>query len=232
MIDIKDLRTILMYVFLWFVALLLSVAVLDSTSACQTSNLIPRPYLFTGLDLNGGGYQPAAVIVGGGIDNEYDHWWWHLEGMWDNAKKVNDNTGQHSGYTERAGVHGFVRFGDGWYAGAGTSYTFLHTKLYDKNAWHPRAGFGRDTVLWKVPGRYQLEYVFPGTDTVNAVQGFETTVLIPQYRNTQNHWFFRERLGTYWFHTTVTSTDPVLTIQQQHQRSVFSELQFTLEYRF
>lgn len=196
----------------------------------------PMPYAFGGLDLHGGGgYAPFAVVAGGGIDNEYNHWWWQAEGMWDNGKKNNDNTGQDSGYTERAGIRGFYRLPSGWYAGAGTSYTLLLTKLYNKSAWHPRLGVGRDCTLWHVPGRYQLEYVFPGTDTANAVQGAEITFIFPGYNPKMfkpRHVFFRERLGMFEAHETVTSTDPVLTIKQQSTRSVFSELQFTLEYRF
>jgi len=193
----------------------------------------PHPYIWAGADLNGGGgYQPLSYIVGGGFQNE-SHWgFFFVEGMFDGSKKVNDNTGQNSGYTERAHMFGGFKYKD-WMYGTGISYSLLHTSLYSKDAWHPRLGLGKDLDFMSTDCRLYAEYVFPGTDTLNAVQGVEFSVFWPSIRDRSRHLFFRERFAAYEFHQTFTDIkNNQIRIQQQNNRSVFNELQLTVMYRF
>jgi len=189
----------------------------------------PHPYLFGGADLNGGGgYQPLSYVLGGGFESEYTRGFWGAEGIFDGSKKVNDNTGQNSGYTERVRIWGGYKQGSMLF-GTGISYSLLHTSLYSKDSWHPRLGFGKDVNFRTAPTRLYAEYLFPGSDVLNGVQGTEISWWIPRNR----HWCFRERFGAYLFHSTITDfSNRTQVIKQKHDRSVFNELQLTVMYRW
>ena len=59
-----------------------------------------------------------------------------------------------------------------WYVGGGASWSQLTTN-YSKQSWHPRVGGGRDWIREDFSLRGQVEYVLPGSDHQNAVQGPE-----------------------------------------------------------
>lgn len=220
-------------VILLIVVMVMVMAVQAQVAEDRVTDPLPHPYVFGGANLVGGGsYQPFSYVVGGGLQNEYHYGFWAVEGLFSGNKKTINNVGQRSGYTERTHIWGGYRYND-WMLGAGVSYSLLHTNLYSKDAWHPRAGFGHDGNFRTTDYRLYAEYVFPGTDTLNGVQGGELSFWLPSIRNYNRHWFWRERVGGYFFHQTLSDIHDVqLVARQKANRSKFSEVQFTIMYRW
>jgi len=181
------------------------------------------------MSLNGAGYEKSSWVVGGVIQMENRHWLADVGGNFDNAKKVNDNTGQSAGYTERfTGMVG-VRVKPTWFIRASGTFSLLKTQVYEKQAWHPSLGVGHDFQKY-LKMRGQLLYTFPGTDAWNAVQGGQVVMTIPSPLSIDNHWFFKETVGIYTFHETVTNAEQA-TEQRKH-RSTTAEVIFAIMYRF
>lgn len=176
----------------------------------------PQLYVYGGANLLGGGYKPFSYVVGAMVQSNYPSAFWSTEALIIGNKKMDSD----SGYTERVHAWGGYRRND-WLLGAGLSYSNLRTDIYSKHSWHPRFGAGKDINLGNSDMRLYGEYVLPGTDRLNGVQGIETSMIIPSTRNTSKHWFFRERLGVFEFHNI-----------DHTSRGVFSELQLSIMYRF
>jgi len=80
--------------------------------------------------------------------------------------------------------------------------------------------------------RLGVDYVLPGTDHYNAVQGPLISFYMPS-PSAKGHIFFRATQGIYEFHETVTEpSNLTLTRQQIGDRSVTSSGELTLMYRF
>jgi hypothetical protein len=80
--------------------------------------------------------------------------------------------------------------------------------------------------------RLGADYVLPVTDWQNGTQGPSIMLYIPS-PSLKRHLFFRQQLGIYRYHDTVTDrTNPILTREQTSKHSFDSFLELTLMYRF
>jgi len=187
------------------------------------SSFWPLPYIYGGLALSrGASYSPAAGTVGGGLNIDSTHLIVLIETSAQNAHKQDSGTGSELDLKGRA----FLRTGVGWYFGGGAQWSKLSTALYDKQAWRPAFGGGKDLFYENFSMRAQILYVLPGSDHLNAVQGPEISLWMPSPAS-RSHLFYRQTLGIYEFHQTSVPGNPGL-----NQRYVASFLQFTAMYRF
>ena len=208
----------------------------------QPSGLVPRPFLYAGAGLMGGGYAPLAAEAGGGLRIDSRHLLASAEGWYDNGHKTDDNTGPNPKGHDRGLVGAaYWRFPSKWFAGVGARWSQLSTTNYAKGGWRPTFGGGKDYFHKKCAFedciadfsmRLGVDYVLPGTDHFNALQGPLLSFYMPS-PSAKGHLFFRETLGVYEFHTTVTDpSNRILTGQQIGSRSVTSFGELTLMYRF
>jgi len=183
----------------------------------------PLPYICGGLALSrGAGYSPAAGTIGGGLNIDSTHLIVLAETSLQDAHKQDSGTGSELDLKGRA----FFRTGSGWYFGGGAQWSKLSTAIYDKQAWRPVFGGGKDLFRESFSMRAQVLYVMPGNDHLNAVQGPEISLWLPSPAS-RSHFFYRQTLGIYGFHQTSVSGNPGV-----NQRYVASFLQFTALYRF
>jgi hypothetical protein len=205
-------------------------------------SLIPRPFFYAGAGLMGGGYAPLAWEGGGGLRIDSRHFLAFAEGSYDNGHKTNDDDQPNpKGHDRELAAATYFRFSSGWFAGMGARWSQLSTTNYTKGGWRPTFGGGKDYFHKKCAiedcisdfsMRLGVDYVLPGTDHSNAVQGPLVSVYFPS-PSAKGHIFFRETLGIYEFHETVTEpSNLTLTSQQIGQRSVTSFGELTLMYRF
>jgi hypothetical protein len=192
----------------------------------------PHPYLYGGLQLNGGGYSPTAWVGGAGLDIELAHLVFDASAAYDTGHKTNDNTINNNAGHDR-GLDGdlFYRFHK-LYVGGGASWSQLSTTNYSKQSWHPNFGVGRDWLGETFSLRGQVVYKLPGSDHLNAAQGPEFSLWMPSPL-TSHHFFMRETVGIYMSHATVTDpSDAALTAEQIGNRSVSGFVSMNLLYRF
>jgi hypothetical protein len=183
----------------------------------------PLPYIYGGLALSGGaGYSPAAGAVGGGLNIDSSRLILLAESSVQNAHKQDSGTGSELDLKGRA----FLRASAGWYFGGGAQWSKLSTAIYDKQAWRPAFGGGRDLLRENFSMRAQILYVLPGSDHLNAVQGPEISLWMPSPAS-RSHLFYRQTLGIYGFHQTSVPGDSGV-----NQRYVATFLEFTAMYRF
>lgn len=215
----------------------------------------PQPYIYGGLGLSrGGGYGLASVEVGVGVMINTQHFIWNAVATYDNAHKVADGTGNNpKGHDRRVATSAYYKSPTGWFLGAGASWSQLSTTNYSKQSWNPSVGGGWDylnkdcaaqdcVVKWSF--RAQVDYLLKGSEHVNrqgcsvpnghctnGVEGPKFLFYLPSPVS-NSHLIFRDTLGIYDSHATVTSADPTLTAEQigQRSRAVFAE--YTLMYRF
>jgi len=186
-------------------------------------SLWPRPYVYGGLALsNGASYSPAAGTVGGGLNIETAHIIALAESSFQNAHKQDSGTGNELDLKGRL----FLQTAPGWYFGGGAQWSKLSTVLYDKQAWRPVFGGGKDLFRENFSLRGQILYVLPGTDHQNALQGPEISLWMPSPAS-RSHFFYRQTLGIYEFHQTSVPGDPGTT-----ERYAATFLQFTAMCRF
>jgi hypothetical protein len=202
----------------------------------------PHPFAYAGAGLMGGGYAPLAWEGGGGLMIDTRHFLGSAEGSYDNGHKVNDGTGNNpNGHDRGLGAAAYFRFSSGWFGGVGASWSQLSTTNYTKGGSHPTFGGGRDYFHEKCAVencvsdfsiRLGIDYILPGTDHLNALQGPQLRFYFPSPA-AKGHIFFRETIGIYEFHETVTEpSNLALTRQQISNRSVTSFGELTLMYRF
>jgi hypothetical protein len=214
----------------------------------------PRPFIYGGLGLNGGGYTPASGKVGAGLRIDSDHFIWMANAAYDNAHKSNDNTlNNQKGHERSLESSIYYRFTNGWFAGGGAGWSELSTTNYTKQQFHPSVGGGKDyfhkdcaaedcVTRWSM--RLQVDYKLKGTEHVDAkgcsvpngqctndLQGPMLSFYMPSPA-AKGHLFWRETVGIYRFHDTLTSTDPALTALQESHKSTASFVEFTMMYRF
>ncbi len=213
------------------------------SSDSETHDLLPRPFLYAGAGLMGGGYSPLAADVGGGLRIDSRHFLASAEGSYDNGHKTNDGDQPNpNGHDRGLAAAAYFRLSSGWFFGAGARWSQLSTTNYTKSGWRPTFGGGKD--YFHRPGcagencpadfcmRLGVDYVMPGTDHSNAVQGPLISVYMPS-PSARGHFFFRATQGIYEFHETVTEpSNLALTKQQIGSRSVTSFAELTVMYRF
>jgi hypothetical protein len=208
----------------------------------QPYGLIPRPFFYAGAGLMGGGYAPLAAGAGGGLRIDSRRLLASAEGSYDNGRKTDDGDQPNPKGHDR-GLDGaaYFRLSSGWFLGAGARWSQLSTTNYTKTGWRPTLGGGKDYFHRKCAGedcipdfsmRLGVDYVTPGTDHCNAVQGPLISLYMPS-PSAKGHFFFRMTEGIYEFHETVTEpSNALLTRQQTGDRSVTSSGELTLMYRF
>jgi hypothetical protein len=203
---------------------------------------VPRPFVYGGASLNGGGYKPLSALGGAGVSLDSKHFVWQADAAYKMARKTNDGTSLNlKGHTRELSSSAYYRFADKWFLGAGARWSQLSTTNYSKSAWRPTFGGGSD-YLRKPCGdgncvpdfslRWAVDYVLPGSDWANGLQGPLLSLYLPSPA-VRGHLFWRETVGIYRFHDTVTDrTNPELTKLQMGQRSIATFVEFTLMYRF
>jgi hypothetical protein len=214
----------------------------------------PRPFVYGGLGLNGGGYAPMSGKVGAGLRIDKTHLIWAASAAYDNSHKSNDNTlNNENGHQRSLESSIYYRFTNAWFVGGGASWSELSTTNYTKQDFHPSVGGGKDYFHkecavencvsdWSF--RLQVDYKLKGAEHVDAkgcpvpdgqctneLQGPMISFYLPSPA-ASGHLFWRETVGIYSFHDTVTSTDPALTALQKGHRSVAPFMDFTMMYRF
>jgi len=224
----------------WFTVLALSLTAaaqnIRSTSSDEGVTMpswTPHPFIFSGPSLLGGGYQPLALNAGGGFLINSQHLVGDIEGSYENARKTNDNTVDNvSGHERNFDGRFFYRYSRSLYFGGGTQWSETSTTNYDKGAWRPTFGAGGDHFGDSFSMRWQALYVMPGTDRYNGLQGPELQIWFPS-PSSKSHFFFRQTLGIYEFHATITDpTNSVLTAQEKANRSTAAFVDFSMGWRF
>ena len=206
------------------------------------ASLLPHPFVYAGAGLMGAGYAPLAGEAGAGVMINSRHLLASAEGSYDNGHKTNDNDQPNpKGHDRGLSGSAYFRFSSGWFAGAGVRWSQLSTTNYKKSGWRPTFGGGKDYFHKKCAledcvadfsMRLSMDYVLPGTDYANALQGPLVSFYLPS-PSARGHIFFRQTIGIYTFHDTVTDpSNPTLTRQQIGQRSITSFGEVTLMYRF
>lgn len=190
---------------------------------------LPRPYVFVGLSLNGGGYQALSPGVGGGMLLRADKLWGEFGASYENSRKTNDGTiDNRRGRSRYLSGRLFYPWRRSLYFGGGAQWNQLSTTNYKKSSWRPAFGVGGDRLLDISTVRWQVMYITPGSDRSNALQGPEFQFWVPSPAS-RSHFIFRMSLGWYFFHMTVTDpSDRRLTAQQTADRyhTVFGGFRF------
>lgn len=222
--------------------LLVVLALAAAALGQQASSPFPRPMIYGGLDLG----DSAAYVVGAGITENTKHFLFAGEASHDNDGKSNDNDNRtRNGYDNRFKASAYFRWGSGFFLGGGARWAKLTTFAYSKEQWHPTIGIGSDFIGPFASGRLQMDYVTPwGAEHTSAsgcavpkgqcgsgIQGPEFSLYMPSPA-VRGHVFARITIAAYAGHTTITSTDPVLTAAQVKRRVWLAETQITLGCRF
>jgi len=194
---------------------------------------IPRPILFAGPSFVGNGYQELAGSIGGGLILSSKKLMSDAEARYMNARKTFDNTvNNRKGHERNLQGRLFYRVRPNVYLGGGAQWSETSTTNYMKKGWRPTFGGGADHFADDWSCRWQVLYIMPGTDWQNAVQGPEVQFWLPSPAS-KSHFFFRQTLGMYEFHTTVTDrTNRNLTASQTADRHAAAFLDFTFGWRF
>lgn len=80
--------------------------------------------------------------------------------------------------------------------------------------------------------RVNLDWITAGQDRYNGSHGPSTTITLPSPRENR-HWFYRETVAVYRFHTSVTDPSNLLLTQQQRADKQFdSVIDSGIVYRF
>ena len=204
------------------------------------SSPIPHPYISFGPSLMGGGYAPLAYRAEAGIDLENTHAILRALGAYDNGHKTNDggppNPNGHDRYLEGAA---YFRSKAGWFVGMGWRWSQLSTTNYTKSGTRPEIGGGYDLALRSCAEcrrdfsmRINVDWVMAGTDWQNGSHGANTTLTFPA-PNEKRHLFWKQTIGVYRYHQTVTDPSNLSLVQYQRSQKRFnSVLDFGLVYRF
>jgi len=197
------------------------------------SSWVPRPIVFAGPSLVGNGYKAVALDGGAGFLLNSTRVVSDFEGRYMNARKTNDNTvNNRKGHERYLQGRVFYRYHRGLYFGGGAQWSETSTTNYTKQGWRPTFGLGGDHFGQGYSMRWQGMYVLPGTDRANALQGPEFQLWLPSPAS-RKHFFYRQTLGIYEFHDTVTDpTNVSLTAQQIARRHSAAFLDFTFGWRF
>lgn len=201
----------------------------------------PRPYFFGGLQLDGNGSDVLEYLVGSGIQENTPHFLFDGYANYSNTRKSSDNTiNNHSGRTRELYAAPRYRLKNGWFVGGGLRWSELSTTNYVKQGLRPFLGSGKDWRSTRISADYlwtMSEHVSPQGCPVpkgqctNSVRGIDFLWFMPSPMS-NSHALFRMDFTPFWFHTTVTTTDPVLTSRQKSEIGVGSTLSYTLLLRY
>jgi hypothetical protein len=207
--------------------------------------LIPMPYLSVGPSFMGGGYAAIAYRAEAGVNLEGTHLVFRALAAYDNGRKVDDNDKPnpkgHDRYLESAIYFRPAR--PGWrrqlFFGGGFRWNQLSTTNYTKGGSRYELGGGYDWFQRTCEAcrrdfsmRVTVDWITAGTDWQNGSHGPSVTFTMPSPRE-RRHWFWRESVGTYRFHTSVTDSGNVpLTRDQLAHRSFDTFVDTALLYRF
>lgn len=221
---------------LFMIVILATASVAQKMPASESvaeDSWVPRPILFVGPSLVGNGYQALALTEGGGFLLNSPLLLGGVEGSYMNARKTADNTiNNDSGHERFLQGRLFYKYHPGLYFGGGAQWSETATRNYLKRAWRPTFGAGGDHFGNGYSMRWQVIYILPGTDHQNAVQGPEIQIWFPSPAS-RSHLFYRQTLGLYEFHSTITDpANAALTAQQTSDRSVAGFLDFAIGVRF
>jgi len=206
------------------------------------SDCVPRPYVFVGPELMGGGYAPVAWLAGTGMRLESPHLTFDANAAYDNGHKTNDGTQPNPKGHDR-GLDGaaYYRLSSGWAFGGGYGWSQLSTTNYTKSGSRPRLGMYKDffTGDCKETGchddftmRIGADYLSSGSDKQNSSHGIQFSFYAPSPQ-AKKHVFYRETISIYRFHDTVTDpTNIPLTREQVSNKYFDCFAEFTLMYRF
>lgn len=201
---------------------------------------IPHPYVSFGPSLMGGGYAPLAYRAETGIDLESSHAMLRALGAYDDGHKTNDedqpNPSGHDRYLE---VAAYFRSSRLWFIGAGFRWNQLATANYTKSASRPEFGGGYDWFLRSCEGcrrefslRVDADWIMAGNDWQNGSHGPNVALTFPA-PSEKRHFFWRQSVGLYRAHETVTEPSNIpLTQLQRSQKYFDSSADFGLIYRF
>lgn len=204
----------------YLLSILVCLLALLSACHCQT----PQPFVAGGLILNGAGMKPLGGNLVGGVQWDNPHLLVITEASYTTGGKTNDNDNTSSaGHTRHLDGDAYARFGT-WGFGPGASWSKLYTPDYTKSAVHPRFGFVKD-----LPSvRLTVNYVHPGTDWMNSVQGVDTAAWWGH-----GHLFLKMQFGVYQYHSTLTDrSNKPLTIAEKSQGGVMGQGQAVVGWRF
>jgi hypothetical protein len=201
----------------------------------------PRPYVFSGISLQGNGSAVLNYAVAAGLQENTRHFIFDGYGEYTNTRKTDDNTiGNRNGRTRLLYAAPRYRLPSNWFFGVGARWNELSTTNYVKQAFRGFAGGGKD---WN-SARISIDYLrtisehvnsqgctVPHGQCTNGVQGIDFEWFMPS-PSSRSHVLFRMDFTSFWFHTTVTTTDPMLTRQQSGEIGVGSTLEYTILLRY
>jgi hypothetical protein len=216
-----------------------------TTSTCDDveellSAPIPLPYIYFGPSVMGGGYAPLAYRAETGIDLESTHVIVRALAAYDDGHKTNDgdqpNPKGHDRYLESAA---YFRMRSVWFFGGGWRWSQLSTTNYTKGGARPEFGGGYDWFLRPCDGcrrdfsmRIDADWVMSGTDWQNGSHGPSTTLTFPT-PSEKRHLFWKQTIGIYRFHETVTEPNNLPLVHlQRSQKNFDSTVDFGMVYRF
>ena len=223
--------------------LLVAIFVLTNGFYLHGQRTVPHPFAYAGPEGMGGGYKPLAFIGGAGLRIDSPHFILDSSAWYDNGKKDNDGTGPNPKGHDRGLIgSAYYRLSSGWFFGAGARWSELSTTNYKKSHWRPTFGGGKDYFHHAhcqiedcgsdFSMRLGVDYLLKGSDWQNGTHGVLVSLYIPSPAE-KGHLFWRESIGIYRFHDTVTDRlDPVLTRTEQSHTSHDSYAEFTVMYRF
>ncbi len=211
------------------VRLLVVFALLTPAFSQETTR--PQAVVEGGVILNGSGMTAAGGLVQAGPYWDAKHFLFISEAGYSTGGKVDDNSNTSSkGHTRRLQSDLLFKKGQ-YFFGVGTSWSKFYTPDYTKSSVHPRIDVGRDFTGGYV-NRVLVSYVGAGTDTANAIQGFEARA----YWFLGKHAFARVVAGGYFGHTTVIPVSqggsPQSVASELASKTATSQAQFTLGCRF
>ena len=221
---------------IFFVVLLAPLAAIGQRESAALTpappSWIPHPIFFSGPSMVGNGYQAVAEHFGGGFLLNSSKISGDFESRYMNARKTDDNTvNNRKGHERYLQGRLFYKMRRGLYLGGGAQWSETSTTNYAKKAWRPTFGMGGDHFGDGYSLRWQALYILPGTDKSNGLQGPELQLWLPSPAS-RSHFFYRQTLGLYEFHQTVTDpSDPQLTARQLSNRSAGSFLDFAFGWR-
>jgi hypothetical protein len=210
-----------------------------------SGKLVPMPYVGLGPSLMGGGYAVWAYRIEAGLNVEGTHLIFRSLAAYDDGHKVDDNDQPnpkgHDRYLDgalyfRPALPGWTR---SLYFGGGYRWSQLSTTNYTKGGSRYQLGGGYDWFMRSCEScrrdysmRVNVDWVTAGTDWENGSHGPDITLTWPSPREAR-HFFYREEIALYRFHTTVTETNNLyLTQQQRAEKSFDSFADFGIFYRF
>jgi len=201
----------------------------------------PRPYFYGGLDLDGNGSDVLDYLVGAGVQENTPRFLLDGYAQYTNTRKTDDNTiNNHSGRTRSLYAAPRYRLKSGWFLGGGLRWSELSTTNYVKQGVRPFLGGGRDwpstrisvDYLWTASEHVNRQgCLVPAGQCTNGVKGIDFLWFMPSPMS-RSPVLFRMDFTPFWFHTTVTSSDPHLTNQQKGEIGVGSTLSYTLLLRY